>query len=75
MVSIFHEENRLVFQKFKASNYIKNDRSLKKNTFCFMTGGETTSAWSTFRPDHKWTHLGHNSRYLRQKEREESHGV
>lgn len=51
MASIFYEENRLVFQKIKASNYIKNDRSLKKSTFCFMTGGETTSAWATFRPD------------------------
>lgn len=40
-----------------------------------MIGGEMTSAWATFRPDLKWTHLGPNSCYLRQKEREESHGV
>lgn len=40
-----------------------------------MTGRKMTSAWATFRFDHKWTHLGHNSRYLRQKEREESHKV
>jgi hypothetical protein len=78
MVSIFYEENRFAFQEFKASNYIQKIvgtrkclRSLKKNTFCFMTSGKMTSAWATFKPNHKWAHFEHNS-WVPQTERKES---